>query len=473
MATRKRTALTADDITKTTNRGGSVVRGLQARGAEVQMIDPRSIAANPFNPPERSVPDENLAQSIAEMGVLQPMLVAPLSVWVEEHGDDFPHPDGTEWVALDGHRRHAAALQADLSEVPVIERRDLVDKIDEVILAANTNRLALTPYEEAMGFKRLIEKGMKQAQIASVQGVAQGHVSKRLSLLKLPTVLAAAVTSRGSFSLGKALELLEDCSADVLQELAEQFVPPVEGEWETRIDQQTRRARDAVRQRAAEVEARSLAEKHQVDITDDQRLRQSYWDYEISTEEAVAKAKEDGTLRVAVIGGSARLMSTVKTRQQSGNLATEADSEARKSKKRRGEFIMRQLEAKAIPFQGSQENLIKRALGGRGTDHQVVTVAARFATAAGLIKAEDEWAKHGDLPKMSLATAIKFEYLLSLAETHQWRNYAYMSFDADTLQLYALIEELGYEPSEWEKKKKAEALKRAAREASDQMEDNS
>lgn len=70
MAAKKRSTLTASDLAKTTSsRGGSVVRGLLSGDGEggVTMVKTDQIAPNPFNPPERSISDEGLAQSIGAM----------------------------------------------------------------------------------------------------------------------------------------------------------------------------------------------------------------------------------------------------------------------------------------------------------------------------------------------------------------------------------------------------------------------
>lgn len=464
MATRKRTALTAEDITKTSNRGGSVVRGLQAHEAGVLNVDPKVIAANPFNPPERSIPDESLAASIAEMEVLQPLLLAPINAWIAAHGDDFPHDDGAEWVVLDGHRRHAAALQAEKATVPAIERLDLIDKVDEVILAANSNRLALSPYEEALGFQRLINKGMKQTQIAKIQGVAQGHVSKRLSLLKLPLALATAVTARGTFGVSAALSLLEDCDTEVLERLAENFVTPEPGRWETQLGPQTRQARDAVLHDRAVVEAAKRAEELGTEVVledPEDRIKHRWWDYELNNDDEIAEAKEAGTLATAVINGQVRTISTkAKRRRTTSGGQAEEEREAKKAKKRREAFLIEKLAAGEVPFQGNQATLINRALKGSSADGHTVDVAAKFAVAAGILKNADDWRKHSshDL-KVSMANAVKLEYILTLAEMHQASPTLWGETSAELLDL---LKSLGYAPTEREEQQVADYARHKA-----------
>jgi ParB/RepB/Spo0J family partition protein len=125
----------------------------------------------------RQVTDlDELADSIRVFGVLQPLTVAP-------------HPDlPGEWAIIAGHRRHAAALQADAVDVPVIVRADLVDPVDVIaaMLAENLHRADLTPIEEATGYQQLLDLGLTEAAVAKRTGRSKATVTRRLSLLALP-----------------------------------------------------------------------------------------------------------------------------------------------------------------------------------------------------------------------------------------------------------------------------------------------
>jgi len=139
---------------------------------------------------------EELAQSIREKGILQPILV-------RAHPDD---PSAFEIIA--GERRWRAAQLATLHEVPVIIK-DLSD-LDalEVALVENLQRQDLSPLEEARGYKRLMEE-FEHTQEALAEGVgkSRSHVANMMRLLALPTPVKDLLDS-GSLSIGHARALL-------------------------------------------------------------------------------------------------------------------------------------------------------------------------------------------------------------------------------------------------------------------------
>jgi ParB family chromosome partitioning protein len=137
-----------------------------------------------------------LEASIRAQGVIEPVIVAP-----DGNG-------GYEVIA--GGRRVAAAKKAGLKEVPAIVREDLDERARaELALIENLQRLDLSPLEEAHAYQRLLElageKG-SQRQIAERIGVSQGHVSKRLALLELPTEAKRALDA-GGITVADAVEL--------------------------------------------------------------------------------------------------------------------------------------------------------------------------------------------------------------------------------------------------------------------------
>ncbi|MGF2049563.1 ParB/RepB/Spo0J family partition protein, partial [Lactococcus lactis] len=89
--------------------------------------------------------------------------------------------------------RHAAALELDLELVPYrIRELDDAGRL-EAMLAENLCREGITPLEEAAGYQQLVELGRTQRALAKQFDVSQGHVSKRLALLKLPAKAQTAV----------------------------------------------------------------------------------------------------------------------------------------------------------------------------------------------------------------------------------------------------------------------------------------
>jgi ParB/RepB/Spo0J family partition protein len=130
--------------------------------------------------------------SVATMGVLEPLLLTPRGA------------GGYTIVA--GHRRHAAAVAAGLTRVPATVREYTEDERVEVMLVENLQRRNLGPLDEARGYRRLLELGLRQQAIAGRLGISQSHVSKRLALLNLPTEAVDALHS-GGITVTDAVEL--------------------------------------------------------------------------------------------------------------------------------------------------------------------------------------------------------------------------------------------------------------------------
>lgn len=150
----------------------------------------------------------DLAASIREVGVLQPILVYR----IPGSNDAFE--------ILAGARRHGAAELAGALTIPAIVR----PKPDEparviAMLIENVQRLDLTPLDEARTFARLEELGLTQVEIKDRVHCSQSHVSKRLILLDLPARAQAMVVA-GTVNIGEAIELAKLVDApDVLEQL--------------------------------------------------------------------------------------------------------------------------------------------------------------------------------------------------------------------------------------------------------------
>jgi ParB family transcriptional regulator, chromosome partitioning protein len=141
---------------------------------------------------------EELSRSIAEKGVLMPLLVRRLS---ESEG-----PNAYEIIA--GERRWRAAQRAKLHEVPVIIK-DLNDQETlEIALIENLQRQDLSPLEEADGYQRLMEEFTHtQEDLAKAMGKSRSHVANTLRLLALPDAIKAMIDD-GRLSAGHGRALL-------------------------------------------------------------------------------------------------------------------------------------------------------------------------------------------------------------------------------------------------------------------------
>jgi ParB family chromosome partitioning protein len=153
---------------------------------------------NPRNP-RKSFDEsdlEDLASSIREKGIIQPILVRTMPGMADVY----------EIIA--GERRWRAAQRAGLHDVPVI----LVEAGDrealELAIIENVQRTDLNPLEEALGYERLIgEFSYAQADLGRIIGKSRSHVANTLRLLKLPDSVKTHVL-KGELSAGHARALL-------------------------------------------------------------------------------------------------------------------------------------------------------------------------------------------------------------------------------------------------------------------------
>lgn len=165
--------------------------------------------------PNRSQPrkdfDENalsdLAQSISQHGLLQPLLVRPLPI------------GGYQIVA--GERRYRACRMAGLTEVPVTIRELSDTETMELALIENLQREDLSPIEEALGYKALIdEHGFSQEEVATSVGKSRPAIANSLRILKLPDSVLEYV-KQDKISAGHARALLMLDNEEDMIELAE------------------------------------------------------------------------------------------------------------------------------------------------------------------------------------------------------------------------------------------------------------
>jgi|HubBroStandDraft_6_1064221.scaffolds.fasta_scaffold14002_7 ParB/RepB/Spo0J family partition protein len=156
----------------------------------------RWVAVGEIHPAEdnlrRELGDLSDLGSVATVGVLEPLLLTPRA-------------DGG-YTVVAGHRRHAAAAAAGLAQVPAMVRPYTADQRVEVMLIENLQRRGLSPLEEALGYRRLLDLGLRQRALAERLGVSQSHVSKRLALLSLPPPALEQLDS-GGITVTDALEL--------------------------------------------------------------------------------------------------------------------------------------------------------------------------------------------------------------------------------------------------------------------------
>lgn len=176
----------------------------------VQMVAVESLKPNKDQPRKifRTEDLDELASSIREKGVLQPILVRT-------------HPtEAGVWQIIAGERRWRAAQQARLTEVPVILREMDDLTVFEVAIIENVQRADLNPLEEADAFRLLMERyGRTQDQVAGVVGKSRSHVANTLRLLQLPEAVLSHVRE-GKLSAGHARALITAPNPAELADLA-------------------------------------------------------------------------------------------------------------------------------------------------------------------------------------------------------------------------------------------------------------
>lgn len=151
-----------------------------------------------------------LADSIAKHGLLQPILVRPLTL------------GGYEIVA--GERRYRASRMAGLTEVPVIIRELTESETMELALIENLQREDLSPLEEAQGYDVLItEHGFTQEEVAKSVGKSRPAIANALRLLKLPDSIAEFL-KEDKISAGHARALLTLPGEEIMQEVCTQII---------------------------------------------------------------------------------------------------------------------------------------------------------------------------------------------------------------------------------------------------------
>jgi ParB family chromosome partitioning protein len=182
------------------------------RGTPLREIELERLSSGRFQPRQGFGEHglEELAASIREHGVVQPLVVVP-------QGDRF------EIVA--GERRFRAARLAGLASVPVVIREKPSDReLLELALVENLQREDLNAIEEAEAYGRLREEfSLTQEQIASRVGKDRATIANSLRILRLPSTVKSLVRE-GALSGGHARALSSLATPDEQQGLAEEIV---------------------------------------------------------------------------------------------------------------------------------------------------------------------------------------------------------------------------------------------------------
>ncbi|BCW78985.1 ParB/RepB/Spo0J family partition protein [Arthrobacter sp. NicSoilC5] len=172
----------------------------------------------------------DLANSITEQGILQPLVVAPALA-------------GDGYTIIAGHRRHAAAKLANVDSLPCVIREDLDTEPKQLVamLVENTQRADLTPVEEATAYQTILDfgDGFNVKTVAKATGRSQSHVRKRLLLTKLNGDAKGKLEDQ-TLNVDQALVLVD--FADDEEATAKLLEAAAEGRnWNYTVEMETRR----------------------------------------------------------------------------------------------------------------------------------------------------------------------------------------------------------------------------------------
>ena len=163
---------------------------------EFKLIRISDIQKNPYQPRKEFSKEkiQELAQSIKENGLIQPIIVRQSPV--------------IGYEILAGERRYRASIEAGLSEVPVIIKKLSDQDMMVHSIIENLQREDLNPIEEAKAYQSLIEKGYTHADIAAKMGKSRPYITNLVRLLTLPDFILNEVEA-GKLSQAHARLLIQ------------------------------------------------------------------------------------------------------------------------------------------------------------------------------------------------------------------------------------------------------------------------
>lgn len=206
---------------------GALIPSAEVGEAALVSVKVSAIVANPRQP--RTTFDEEglreLADSLREVGLLQPVIVRPL--------------EGGSYELIAGERRVRAARLAEFEEIPAVVRRTDESELLTEALVENLHRTDLNPLEEAAAYQQLLEDfGMTHDGLAGKLGKSRSAISNSLRLMSLPPGLQNQVAA-GELSAGHARALLALDGRESQERLGRKVV--AEG-WSVRQTEQAVRA---------------------------------------------------------------------------------------------------------------------------------------------------------------------------------------------------------------------------------------
>ena len=189
---------------------------VEVPGATLAYVSPSAIRANPQQPRREFRQEEldELIHSVREFGVLQPIVVRPLT----------PPEGNVSFELIMGERRLRASVAAGLDTIPAVIRDTADEDMLRDALLENLHRANLNPLEEASAYQQLLSDfGITQDELATKLGRSRPQVTNTLRLLRLPEKIQSQVAA-GVLSAGHARALLSVMEPAAQEALAKKIV---------------------------------------------------------------------------------------------------------------------------------------------------------------------------------------------------------------------------------------------------------
>ncbi|MGV9693779.1 ParB/RepB/Spo0J family partition protein [Streptomyces sp. NPDC003444] len=161
-------------------------------------VELRLLAHNPFNPREELTEIDETAASLKEKGQIQPVTVVRRAAFLTAHPGQEEALGEAEYVVVDGNRRLAAAVVAELAELRIDVNDALAATAADILesaLIANVHRVDVAPLDQAKALEELVRTHGSQGKVAKRLGKTPAWVSQRLALLELTDELQEKVES--------------------------------------------------------------------------------------------------------------------------------------------------------------------------------------------------------------------------------------------------------------------------------------
>lgn len=454
-------------------------------------VDPAEVAPHPYNAPARSLPQpgnpkwDELFAGVQVHGVQVPAKVVTLAAFLAvrpELADEINESnENARYVAIYGHRRRAAAIEASKKLPVIIDDAIMANGGDlDAIAQENNGRDDYTELEEARLIARFLETGISQRKLAPRLSRDQATISRRVALLRLIPEIQQRVEDK---------KFPADAAAVIGGQLGSKLPwEPNNKKWKSLTDDQrqadqveavqlmhraNKTATAACEWVIAARQSREQAATEGIKIIDPREtFGNTYYDHRLSQPDDVEAAREAGTLFGALDANSGTLVyftSTKPKRTPTGqDDAEKAEAKARADAMKARREACVQLIANPLP-QKALLDLFARQFVTRVTkqagSNDAVTLAKKWWD-AGKVNPNlgDEWA---DYMANRAETKLQHHGAWALAvAAMELRACTYADWDAeDIAYLQLLTDRAKYKPTQWEQARLAKAAENAAKAA--------